>query len=285
MKKLSLILLTGLFLTACGEDKEFVKVTGEQGAPGESCTITATHIECPDGTSIDRDDLKGDKGDTVVGPKGDKGDRGATGATGAAGSNGVGIKRAYKTASGDLIIEYTDGRVVNVGNIKGDKGDQGKTGNTGATGAKGDKGDKGDAGNDGNDGVGIKSSSVDSKGHLILEYTNGNTVDVGKVVGDDGKDAVIYSTVKVNKNACTQVAKDIWVENINGQVFDVYYNSQCKDSKGEFCDNVLPSFGSSGTVDSSEHPGSGTTCWADNVQVQGYRQTNGDIVIKMMDYN
>ena len=40
---------------------------------------------------------------------------------------------------------------------------------------------------DGEDGVGISNVTINSSGHLVLTYTDGNVVDVGKVVGDKGE--------------------------------------------------------------------------------------------------
>ena len=132
------------------------------------------------------------------GPKGDKGDTGAAGKDGADGKNGV---------------DGQDGKDGKQG-PKGDKGDKGDTGAPGKNGAdgkngvdgqdgkdgkrgpKGDKGDTGTAGKDGvdgqdgKDGRGVKSFEVNDEGHLMVTYSDGETVDLGKVTGDatDGKD-------------------------------------------------------------------------------------------------
>ncbi len=74
---------------------------------------------------------------------------------------------------------------------KGDKGDkgeqglQGVQGEKGETGAQGDKGDKGDKGDAGEDGRGIASAVINENGELVLTYTNGDVVNLGKVTGDD----------------------------------------------------------------------------------------------------
>ena len=41
---------------------------------------------------------------------------------------------------------------------------------------------------DGEDGVGIEAASVDGSGNLVLEFTDGESVTVGRVVGPSGKD-------------------------------------------------------------------------------------------------
>ncbi len=58
---------------------------------------------------------------------------------------------------------------------KGDKGDQGE---------KGDKGDKGDQGAPGAAGVGIEKTEI-VNGELIVTYTDGTKINLGKVVGED----------------------------------------------------------------------------------------------------
>lgn len=48
---------------------------------------------------------------------------------------------------------------------------------------------------DGADGVGVAGAMIDRKGSLILTTTKGDNVDLGKVVGDDGKDGLSFETV------------------------------------------------------------------------------------------
>lgn len=190
--------------------------------------------------------------------KGEKGDRGFDGTAGATGEKG----------------------------LKGDKGDKGDRGTTGAVGAKGEQGASGKNGAAGTNG---KSCTVESTAQGVsIKCEDGTTATVlnGKN-GTTGKDNVAITTVKVKLGDCTQVYKGVWVENIEGKVFDVYYNQYCDDSKGEYCDNVLPSFGHSGDVDNKYHGGSGTTCWADNIQLQGRKdqKPSTDIFVKIMDFN
>ena len=115
--------------------------------------------------------------DGEQGPKGDKGDKGDTGAPGKDGKDG---------RDG---IDGKDGQPVK-------DGADGKPGKDGEQGPKGDKGDTGAAGQDGKDGKdgrGVKSFEINDEGHLIVTYSDGETVDLGKVTGDkgsDGKDGV-----------------------------------------------------------------------------------------------
>ena len=140
---------------------------------------------------------KGVKGDTgAQGEKGDKGDKGDTGATGKDGKDGVtpllliGKDNIWRI-SYDNAATWTSLGVAAAG-PKGDKGDTGATGATGPTGATGATGAAGAAGRDGRDGlngqdgVGIVSAEINADGHLILTYTNGETTDLGVVVGADG---------------------------------------------------------------------------------------------------
>ena len=120
---------------------------------------------------------KGDKGDQ--GEKGDKGDKGDPGLI------------PYIGVNGNWWLGATDTGVAATG-PKGDKGATGATGATGAAGATGATGAAGAAGRDGRDGlngqdgVGIVSAEINADGHLILTYTNGETTDLGVVVGADG---------------------------------------------------------------------------------------------------
>ncbi|MFR3310248.1 MAG: hypothetical protein ACLTTQ_06635 [Christensenellales bacterium] len=96
----------------------------------------------------------------------------------------------------------------------GEKGDTGKDGQQGEKGDKGDKGDPGDAGTpgqngkngtngaggasgadgkngkDGKDGIGIAKAEINADGKLVLTYTDGKAVNLGKVVGANGKDGL-----------------------------------------------------------------------------------------------
>lgn len=87
--------------------------------------------------------------------------------------------------------------------IKGEKGDPGKDGltpyigengnwwigdeDTGipATGPQGPTGDSGPKGDPGKDGVSIVSSYINEEGYLIVELSDGSTINAGKVIGDD----------------------------------------------------------------------------------------------------
>ena len=98
------------------------------------------------------------------------------------------------------------------------------------------------------------------------------------------EEGVTLTSVLVKPGECTQVGEELWAENIRGgELFDVYYNDQCKDNLGEHCDNVIPSYGRSGELNSDEHPGSGTVCWVDNIMISGYKD-NSDIVVQVLEF-
>ena len=103
---------------------------------------------------------KGDKGDT--GDKGDQGEKGNPGADGADGKDGVNGSDGKDGADGE----------------KGDKGDKGD---------QGEKGDKGDKGDRGDDGRGISSTEINDKGELIINFTDGTSVNLGVIKSEAKK--------------------------------------------------------------------------------------------------
>ena len=69
---------------------------------------------------------------------------------------------------------------------KGEKGDKGDTGAAGRDGIDGTNGTNGVDGQDGADGIGVSETKINQDGNLIITYTDGNTKDLGKVVGAKG---------------------------------------------------------------------------------------------------
>ena len=157
-----------------------------------------------DGEKGDQGD-KGPKGDQGVkgdqGEKGDQGDKGPKGDQGIKGDQGEKGDQGDKGPKGDQGVKGDQGEKGDQGD-KGPKGDTGTPGKDGADGKDGvdgqpgkdgEKGPKGDRGADGKDGRGVKSFEINDEGHLIVTYSDGETVDLGKVTGDkgsDGKDGV-----------------------------------------------------------------------------------------------
>ena len=180
---------------------------GETGAAGnDGVSVTKTEINQRGELVITLSDNTVSNLGVVVGAKGDKGDqgeqgiqgiqgeKGETGAKGDKGDDGVGIETIV-IENGNLKITLTNETTLDLGNIKGEKGDKGDTGATGATGEKGDKGDKGDKGEQGIQGIqgatgatgnGIASATINEYGELVIEYTNGDDINLGSVIGPKG---------------------------------------------------------------------------------------------------
>ena len=105
---------------------------------------------------------------------------------------------------GNVSIVLEDGRVFSLGNLKGEKGKDGEDGETtiqtitkngkdgkngtngkdGSNGIDGKNGADGISGKDGvngKDGIGIKNSTINNKGELIIAYTDNSSVNLGVV--------------------------------------------------------------------------------------------------------
>ena len=153
---------------------------GDQGIQGEKGDKGDQGIQGEKGEKGDQgiQGEKGDKGDQGIqgekGEKGDKGDAGINGTDGINGTNGadgVGITDVTINADNELVLSFSNGNVINLGNIKG---------------SKGDKGDKGDSGLNGKDGVGIQNVDVSADGALTVTLTNGTVLNLGNIKGADG---------------------------------------------------------------------------------------------------
>lgn len=144
-------------------DKSLMGATGAAGADGKAGNGISSVTLTPDFYLVFHytDGTNSEKLGPIKGEKGDKGD------------DGVGIANVSLDANGNLYITYSNTNVpVLLGNARGPKGDTGDTGPAGP---------KGDTGADGKDGVGIKNAYVNSERHLILELTDGTTIDAGYV--------------------------------------------------------------------------------------------------------
>lgn len=144
-------------------DKSLMGATGAAGADGKDGNGISSVTLTPDIYLVFHytDGTNSEKLGPIKGEKGDKGD------------DGVGIANVSLDANGNLYITYSNTNVpVLLGNARGPKGDTGDTGPAGP---------KGDTGADGKDGVGIKNAYVNSERHLILELTDGTTIDAGYV--------------------------------------------------------------------------------------------------------
>lgn len=121
------------------------------------------------------------------GPKSEKGEKGDKGAAGPAGPQGPQGEQGEKGTQG----------------LKGERGEKGVQGPTGPQGPKGEKGDKGDPGEKGVDGtvafesltpeqkeslrgVSITAVSIDTDGNLTITFSDGDSENVGNVIGPQG---------------------------------------------------------------------------------------------------
>ena len=118
------------------------------------------------------------------------------------GADGLGITKSEINTNGELILTYTNGQSTNLGIVKGTDGVDGRNGTDGkdgtsianvvvsSEGALSVEPSNGTILNLGNikgtDGIGITKSEINSNGELILTYTNGNTENLGVVVGVNG---------------------------------------------------------------------------------------------------
>lgn len=131
-------------------------------------------------------------------------------------------------------------------------------------------------------------SCPDGTSSIINDGTDGKDGAAGQdgINGTNGSDAVVLYQTVVGKNQCVEVYPGIYVESINNsEFFDVYENDSCKDSLGEYCDNVKASYGSSGQF-GSDKKGSGEVCSIDKIQITGQRDTDtNDLTVNVFDFN
>ena len=106
--------------------------------------------------------------------------------------------------------------------------------------------------------------------------------------GSDGSDAsAILTSVDVAPDQCVEVFPGVYAENIrDGKLADIYLNGTCADRDGEFCDNLIPSFGISGRLDDKDHEGSGTTCWAGDLLITAHKELESSttLTIKVINF-
>lgn len=108
----------------------------------------------------------------------------------------VDAKSAYVIALEHGFIGSEDEWLESLKGVKGEQGEQGiqgVQGEKGQNGKDGTNGTNGIDGVDGKDGIGITNAEINNSGELILRYSNGTSVNLGKVVGADGKDGADLS--------------------------------------------------------------------------------------------
>lgn len=115
--------MIGSVLVACQGEQGATGPQGPQGIQGEKGEAGAQGPQGPAGET---------------GPQGPAGPAGTNGTNGTNGADGIGIENVEINANGELVITYTDGKVVNLGVVKGEDGKDGADGEDGKDGADGE---------------------------------------------------------------------------------------------------------------------------------------------------
>ena len=142
-------------------------VSGKDGADGQSIEVrrseSAVQWRYAGGQWQDLVALS-----DITGPAGMNGEKGETGQSGADGKT-----PEFRVENGALQWRYAGDAVwLNLYDLTALKGADGKNGTDGA------------------DGVGIAKTEISASGELLITYTSGVTVNLGKVVGEDGRDGM-----------------------------------------------------------------------------------------------
>ena len=180
-----------------------------------------------DGTTLNLGNAVGENGKNGSdGRNGTDGKNGADGKDGKDGLDGISVSGVDLTDAGELVLRFSDDRMVNVGRVtgaqgvqgeKGEKGDtgaqgaQGEKGDTGAQGIQGEKGEKGDTGAQGAQGdkgekgdTGAAGNGIQTirlvDGTMTVELTDGSKFTFENVRGENGADGV---SPQVRINAAT----------------------------------------------------------------------------------
>lgn len=139
------------------------------------------------------------------------------------------IKQTYTADD----ISFTDGETFqqkfNNGELKGQDGVSGADGITPHIGDNGNwfigetdtnKPSQGTNGVNGNDGVGVTKSEVNTSGELVITYSNGDSTNLGKVVGKDGLDGTNgqngLSAYEIAKNGGFIGTEEDWLKSLKG---------------------------------------------------------------------
>lgn len=140
------------------------------------------------------------------------------------------IKQTYTADD----IPFADGETFqqkfNNGELKGQDGVSGADGITPHIGDNGNwfigetdtnKPSQGTNGVNGNDGVGVTKSEVNTSGELVITYSNGDSTNLGKIVGKDGLDGTNgqngLSAYEIAKNGGFIGTKEDWLESLKGE--------------------------------------------------------------------
>ena len=73
----------------------------------------------------------------------------------------------------------------------------------------------------GNDGVGVTKSEVNTSGELVITYSNGDSTNLGKIVGKDGLDGTDgqngLSAYEIAKNGGFIGTEEDWLKSLKGE--------------------------------------------------------------------
>ena len=159
MKSIHFLIVLSLILNACSDA---AAPTTHKEVPDTASTAIPTQVIA--GPQGERglpglNGLQGPKGEPgeigLQGPQGQRGETGLNGKDGrdgrdgrdgANGRDGAGIESVSVNGDGDLIIEYENGNIRNLGKIKGDAGRDGVNGLDGIPGQAGEQGPRGEQG-------------------------------------------------------------------------------------------------------------------------------------------
>lgn len=140
------------------------------------------------------------------------------------------IKQTYTADD----IPFADGKTfqqkLNNGELKGQDGVSGADGITPHIGDNGNwfigetdtnKPSQGTNGVNGNDGVGVAKSEVNTSGELVITYSNGDSTNLGKIVGKDGLDGTNgqngLSAYEIAKNGGFIGTEEDWLKSLKGE--------------------------------------------------------------------
>lgn len=140
------------------------------------------------------------------------------------------IKQTYTADD----IPFADGETFqqkfNNGELKGQDGVSGADGITPHIGDNGNwfigetdtnKPSQGTNGVNGNDGVGVAKSEVNTSGELVITYSNGDSTNLGKIVGKDGLDGTNgqngLSAYEIAKNGGFIGTEEDWLKSLKGE--------------------------------------------------------------------
>lgn len=163
------LILAGMLLCSCAVEQKISKQeVAESISDISSDEEGNVSIVLEDGRFFSLGNLKGEKGeDGVDGKDGETTIQTIT-KNGKDGSNGIDGKNG------------TDGKDGRNGK-DGKNGIDGKNGSNGLNGKDGKAGTSGKDGVNGKDGIGIKNSTINNKGELIITYTDNSSVNLGVV--------------------------------------------------------------------------------------------------------